>query len=112
MTRAIAVVLLAAPLACGTTLYAKDYTSDCDADNQCVRVIVGDVCACSCDLAAINIRDDDKYVSDRERIGACRSTCGADNPDAGDFSCGSGIAAQCAAGHCATYALPVDASAE
>ena len=95
--------------ACGTTIYADHYASDCDADNQCVRISVGDQCACTCDLAAINERDYDNYISDLERIGACRNTCGGSDPDS-SFACGQGIGARCgAAGKCVTYQLP-DAS--
>jgi hypothetical protein len=96
---------------CGTTIYADHYASDCDADNQCVRISVGDQCACSCDLAAINQSDYDKYISDLERIGACNSTCSGSDPDAG-FSCGQGVGARCSAGKCATYQIPSDAGAE
>jgi hypothetical protein len=47
-------LLLALLASCGTTIYADHYASDCDADKQCVRILVGDQCACSCELAAIN----------------------------------------------------------
>ena len=97
--------------ACGTTIHASDYASDCDADIQCQRIAVGDICSCSCDLAAINIRDFDKYFSDLQRIGACRNTC-IDGGDDASFTCGEGIGAQCSAGRCTTYALPADASVE
>src|SRR5580765_7319888 len=97
--------------ACGTTIYADHYASDCDADNQCVRVLVGDQCACTCDLAAINDRDYEKYISDLEHIGGCRTTCGA-NDDAG-FSCGQGVGARCGtAGKCVTYQIPDAGSVE
>jgi hypothetical protein len=96
---------------CGTTLNANNYAQDCDADLQCVRVIVGDICGCSCDLAAINERDYNKYYADLQRVGACRPTC-IDGGDDASFQCGLGIAAQCSAGMCITYALPTDAQAE
>lgn len=97
--------------ACGTTIYADHYASDCDADNQCARVSVGDQCACTCDLAAINERDYDKYIQDLERIGGCNTTCGGSDPDAG-FTCGQGVGARCGAGKCVTYQIPSDAGAE
>ncbi len=96
--------------ACGTTIHASDYANDCDADLQCTVIPVGDVCSCTCDLAAINDRDFDKYANDLQRIGACRQTCTTD--DAGTYACGIGIGARCSAGLCITYALPADASAE
>lgn len=94
----LAALALLATSACGTTLHASDYASDCDADSQCVVVTVGDICSCDCQLAAINDRDYDKYVDDIIRTGGCRDppTC----------SCGDGIGAICAAGTCQTVALP------
>ncbi len=111
--RTLALILVATPMtmACGTTIYADHYASDCDADNQCVRISVGDQCSCTCDLAAINARDYDKYVSDLERIGGCIHTCTSSDPDAAPYSCGEGVAARCSAGVCTTYTLP-DASSD
>ena len=97
--------------ACGTTIYADHYSSDCDADKECVRISVGDQCACSCDLVAINERDYDKYISDLERIGGCRNTCSGSDPDSG-FACGQGVAARCSAGKCVTYEIPDAGAAE
>ncbi len=110
-TRALVFVALSCA-GCGTTIHATDYASDCDADIQCVRIVVGDICSCTCDLAAINTRDFDKYFADLQRIGACRNTCIGDADDAGDYTCGAGIGTQCSAGKCTTYALPTDASQE
>jgi hypothetical protein len=101
-------LLLLLLASCGTTIYADHYASDCDADNQCTRISVGDQCACTCEFAAISDRDYDKYISDLERIGGCRTTC---DPDA-SASCGLGIAARCSgAGTCVTYEIP-DAGSE
>lgn len=97
--------------ACGTTLKASDYASDCDADTQCLRVRVGDICSCTCDIVAINISDEGKYESDYERIGGCRNSCISGGDDAG-FSCGEGLGPQCTAGKCTIVQLPTDASLE
>jgi hypothetical protein len=96
---------------CSTTINAANYAKDCDADTQCTRIVVGDICSCNCDLAAINERDFDKYFADLQRVGACRTTCIDGSDDAG-FSCGEGMGAQCTAGTCTIYALPSDAAAE
>jgi hypothetical protein len=105
--------LLFATSACGTTIYADHYASDCDADNQCVRISVGDQCACTCDLASINERDYDNYITDLERIGGCRNTC-SPNVDGGDpdaapnvteLQCGQGVGSKCSAGKCAIYTI-------
>ncbi|HEY1960342.1 MAG TPA: hypothetical protein VGH28_32250 [Polyangiaceae bacterium] len=93
--------LLLVTCACSTTLDAKNYASDCDADNQCVVVVVGDICSCACQLDAINDRDYDKYTNDIIQTGGCR------NPPVCD--CGDGIGAKCASGSCVTVVLPTDA---
>jgi hypothetical protein len=99
-------------VACGTTIYADHYANDCDADNQCVRIVAGDQCACTCSLAAINERDYDKYISDVEHIGGCRTNCSGSDPDAG-FTCGQGVGARCGtAGKCVIYQIPDASSAE
>ena len=76
-----------------------------------MRVIVGDICSCSCTLAAINDRDYDKYTTDYMNVGACRTTC-IDGGDDASFTCGEDIGAQCSAGTCVTYMLPADAYPE
>jgi len=106
-----ALIFVAAVVACGTTLDASNYASDCDADTQCDIVRVGDICSCGCDLAAINDRDYDKYVNDLERIGGCRNSCVSDDPDA-TFTCGAGVVPKCNSGVCAIVAAPSDGGAE
>jgi hypothetical protein len=64
------VLLLGFAAACSTTINPKNYATDCDADDQCTRIVVGDICSCACDLAAINVRDIDKYYGDLQVIGA------------------------------------------
>jgi hypothetical protein len=96
-----------------STINIKNYSTDCDADNACERIVVGDICACTCQLGAINIRDDSKYINDLEQIGACQNTCiDADGGEDAGYSCGIGIGAHCVSGTCATYMVPVDASSE
>lgn len=102
-------VMLVALCACSTTIKASNYTHDCDADNQCVRIFVGDVCSCTCTLAAINVRDEQKYLNDLENIGTCENPCTGDGGDAG-FQCGVGIGAACSAGTCVN--VMVDAGAD
>jgi hypothetical protein len=111
MRRAVLWLALAGA-GCNSTIRAQDYSSDCDADLQCVRISVGDVCSCDCNLAAINDRDYDKYLYDLQRIGAgsCHTTC--TEPDGAPSTCGLGIGARCSAsGQCETYQLP-DAGAD
>jgi hypothetical protein len=105
-------VVLWPVMACGTTINASSYATDCDADNQCERIVVGDICSCTCQFAAINVRDNDKYVADLERIGACRNTCIDGSTNDASFSCGVGIGAQCSAGRCATVVVQLDASTD
>ncbi len=94
---------------CSTTIRAQNYSTDCDADTQCVRISVGDVCSCDCNLAAINERDYDNYLSDLQKIGPCHTVC--TTPDGGPLNCGVGVGVQCASGQCQTYNLP-DATPE
>lgn len=106
MRRAAACLVLLT--ACNSTIRATDYASDCDADLQCVRISVGDICSCDCNLAAINDRDYDKYLTDLQRIGAgsCHNTC--TTPDGAPTSCGIGIGARCQGGQCETYDAGTD----
>lgn len=107
MSRAAALLLALAGAGCSTTIRAQDYAADCDADLQCVRISVGDVCSCDCNLAAINDRDYDKYLSDLQRIGAgsCHTSCV--QADGAPSTCGLGVGARCgAAGQCETYLVP------
>jgi hypothetical protein len=96
----------------GTTINVKDYNQSCDADTDCVVVQVGDICACDCDLGAINDIDYDKYTGDVQRIGTCIHSCLPNDPDAAPYVCGGGTGARCSSGTGTTYALPTDAGAE
>ena len=100
--------ILLATAGCGTTLNASSYSSACDADSQCVRVPVGDVCSCDFFCVGIIQSSYDQWLSDLERIGVCRDPC----VDGGAPSCGVDIGTQCTAGTCTTYTLPADAEAE
>jgi hypothetical protein len=100
--------MLLATSACGTTLHASDYSDTCDADNQCVRVPVGDICSCDFYCVGINESSYNKWLSDLEAIGPCRNPC----IDGGGPTCGADIGTQCSEGTCVPYALPADAGAE
>jgi hypothetical protein len=105
-------LLLGLVTACGTTIHASDYATDCDADMGCSLARVGDICSCTCEFAAISSREYDRYLSDVQRIGACRDNCVSSDPDAAPFTCGGDLGAQCTGGVCTTYTLPSDAGAE
>ncbi len=73
----MAVLLVTVLLAgCSTTLDADDYERSCGRNSDCVAILVGDMCECSCDMSAINILDADRYQEDRDAI-SCGSDCGA-----------------------------------
>lgn len=80
--------------ACGApqTLSAESYAQSCAADTDCVPVLVGDLCNCVCNYAAINRSDEARYNQDRARI-----TCSSGKV------CGPCQSAQalCTAGRCA-----------
>lgn len=112
MKRVLGVAIVLVGACIGTTIDPKSYDQHCDADTDCVVIRSGDICSCDCTLSAINDVDFDKYTDDIVRIGACVHSCVSDDPDAAPYVCGAGVGALCAAGTCATYALPADASAE
>ena len=93
---------------CGTTINASNYNHDCDADSQCTRIVVGDICACSCTYAAINMSDYDKYLNDLHNIGTCMSTC-IDGGDDASFACPIDIGAACSAGTCVNVVIEAGA---
>ena len=61
---------------CSTTIDPADYEQSCGADDDCVAILVGDVCECGCDTAAINKVDESRYNEDRASI-SCSNDCGA-----------------------------------
>ena len=61
--------------ACASTLEAEDYETSCTNDSECVAVLVGDMCDCSCNEGAINVVDLPSYNEDRADI-ECGVDCG------------------------------------
>jgi hypothetical protein len=61
---------------CSTTIDPEDYERSCGQDEDCVPILVGDVCDCGCDMAAIHVDDLDQYQEDRAGI-SCGNDCGA-----------------------------------
>lgn len=59
--------------ACSNEMDASDYDQDCASDDDCVAVFVGDVCDCSCDVGAINKRDQGRYDEEKPE---CNAGCG------------------------------------
>jgi len=64
--------------ACDTTLDADDYGRSCSVANDCAAVVVGDVCSCSCNYAAISVSETTAYEVDREDA---LNHCSGDAPD-------------------------------
>ena len=77
--RAATLVLLGA-IGCGagcvsSVLSGEDYADLCTVAEDCQAISVGDVCACSCELAAVSSAGADAWLADRERI-----DCGTELP--------------------------------
>ncbi len=70
----ITAVLSLASAGCETEILAADYDQTCKADADCVTVAVGDICKCSCQGAAINVKEKERYDEDRLTI-ACGVAC-------------------------------------
>lgn len=84
--------------ACGERreLSVEDYDQTCTKDDECVTVLVGEPCECSCDTAAINTGSLDEYTADATRIKSDCAVKAAKCAECPDLS-----GAICAAGKCA-----------
>lgn len=70
-------VALAVLLATGcgsSTLSATDYDQSCAVASDCVAVLVGDMCECSCEYEAISATGKSAYDEDRAAI-ECSVVC-------------------------------------
>jgi hypothetical protein len=77
---------------CGTdTLLAEDYETSCAKDDECVSVLVGDMCECACSFGAIRASEQSRYDTDRADI-SCSTDCGP---------CPAAPPAACVEGRCA-----------
>lgn len=68
--------LLVVATACGSsTVSLDDYDQTCSVDTECISVPTGDVCSCTCGVAALNGRDAPAYVAERDsKSTTCKST--------------------------------------
>lgn len=59
---------------CAHPILASDFDQTCEADSDCVAVMVGEICDCICTVAAINKSDQSDYQA---AIGAkaCGDLC-------------------------------------
>ncbi len=89
-------VLAAGCVAEDTTLDPADYDRSCTTKDECVLVLVGDQCEASCEEAAINASDLDRFVRDRDAI-----VCPGAAPEW--WICGGGTEAWCIDGLCVAY---------
>lgn len=94
--------------ACGTTLNPANYNETCDADSQCVRVPVGNICSCDFYCVGINQSSYEKWFSDLQAIGTCRDFC----IDGGGPTCGADMTTACSGGMCIITTLPADSGLE
>ena len=68
-------VLLAGLAGCTTTIHPEDYDASCNVAVDCLVIVSGDVCSCSCEVAAINVSDEAKFLEDRGSP-SCSAQCG------------------------------------
>lgn len=68
-----------------------DFNIKCETDADCVAVLGGDICSCTCNYVAINKSDQDKYEKAREEArnscGTFGKTCGPCAPLDGQLTC-------------------------
>jgi hypothetical protein len=84
-------VLSVAWAGCGDVILASDFDQSCVADDDCVTVVVGEMCDCVCTMAAINksdLAEYEKVATDRP----CNTLCAP---------CEANATAVCDAGRCA-----------
>jgi hypothetical protein len=78
-----------------TVLDAEDYDQTCQMANDCVAVLVVDVCSCGCAYGAISSSDFQKFQAD---VDAAREACGDAILDCGQ--CMSAPPVACTSGTC------------
>lgn len=75
--------ILISAAGCGeskTYISASDYDQTCERDNECIRVIEGNVCECG-HPAAINIDARDEFREDKRRMSRnCNEGCSEEFP--------------------------------
>jgi hypothetical protein len=81
---------------------AEDYDQTCSKDEDCMTVLAGNACKCSCDMAAINDRDVGDYTRDLADI---KAECVDELAKCA--KCPEMKGAVCASGKCAVEAGPV-----
>jgi hypothetical protein len=76
-----ALALALALAACADTeLEVANYTTSCASDVECVVVLTGDVCDCSCSYGTVSAADQERYQID---FTAKQKSCGSSLPDCG-----------------------------
>jgi len=87
-------VLAACSSSPSTTIQASNYDQSCATSADCVAVVVGEICGCASQMAAINVKDEARYEADANEAA---SHC---PPSNGSYSCNAAghIRLTCVAG--------------
>jgi hypothetical protein len=81
---ALTLALALAIAACADTeLEVESYTTSCASNADCVVVLTGDVCDCSCNYGTVSAKDQERYQVD---FTAKQKNCGSSPPDCGPCS--------------------------
>jgi hypothetical protein len=83
------------PACASTVLNAGDYDQTCKAASDCIDVLVGDVCSCGCDDAAIAKSAQATFQADDT---AARGACGSSSIEC--VACPDKPAPTCVSGKC------------
>jgi hypothetical protein len=67
MRLVILFLVLAAGCSADPVITTEDYDQSCEEANDCMTVYVGDVCACSCEIDAINYTQSTLWAQERSR---------------------------------------------
>lgn len=75
-TKLLSFFIFLLSFSCGndTTLSANDYDRSCSNEDDCVAVLVGEMCKCYCEYGAIARSARNKYERDRDSID-CHTGC-------------------------------------
>lgn len=77
MKKGLCCLLILCFLGCsGTFLTTEGLDKSCTTADDCVAVLVGNLCDCACNYEAINKKDLSRFQEQGKNSGSCGQTCG------------------------------------